>query len=1143
MIANGEALADGASPEIDLSLCEQEPIHIPGAIQPHGAMLAARIDSWLVTHASANLATFLEHQPKSVLGQPLEEVIGDAARGIMKAVAASDRTALNRCGFFRRQDGETIHLRAFPSGRHICVDIEREDVKESRAASMEDLQSLIENLRQATGRVELCELVARGLKEISGYDRVMAYRFDVAGHGEVIAEACAEHLQAYLGHRYPASDIPKQARQLYLRQRVGMIADSNYEPATLLTDPNFHDGTPLDLTHSTFRSVSPVHREFMRNMNTAASLTIGLADGPNLWGMLVCHHATARIAGPGLRRVAQVIGELVSLLLMSLGEVERTAERLKREATLNALLDKLSAHTPLPEALILAEDKLLDLVGASGAVLRFAGAVYTVGRTPPVLAAERALNELSTEAGNETLAVDDLGLRHRDLADCTIHGSGALLLPLAPGGDNAILWFRPELLQTITWGGNPYEHATADPITGRLCPRASFEAWKEIVRGRSAAWAEADLAVARKLGHILERKCAEATIVEYAKREQLYSAMVESSNDAILTYTSDGIVTGSNRSAEHLFGFAGRNAVGKAVDLIIPSEWHYEFRGVSAKVNRGEKVDHFEMTRTNEDGSNISISLSISPIKASTGTVIGAAMVARDITEQKKSQQVLQECLSNMPQGLVMFNSLGQLVVCNRQYMEMYSLSAEVIKLGCTFRDIIAVRKQNGTFEGDVDDLYAKAASGTAMRFSNSYQKSDGRTIQVSHQPLKEGGWISTHDDVTDQLALRAAVIKAEAANEAKSRFLSTMSHEIRTPMNGVMGTIDLLRVSQLDGEPRRLVDLLHESAAALLNILNDILDFAKIEAGAVTLTPEPTGTARLVSMVRETLEHAAERKGLSIAIDIATDVPENMLIDPMRLRQILGNLLFNAIKFTSHGSVTTKVTRGVDQLGNPVVLFAVSDTGIGMSPDQIARLFQPFTQADESTTRKFGGTGLGLSISRHFAKLMGGEIEVASELGVGSVFTLCLPLIEAAQPAPAATSHLAAGAAAWRGRCALVADDLATNRFVIERQLARLGLIAECVENGAEALTALDRGHFDILITDFHMPVMDGIELTKHIRSAEALSGSTRLPIIGLTADVTLQTLERCKAVGMDDIIAKPTNVERLAKVLGAIRSHMPTV
>jgi diguanylate cyclase (GGDEF)-like protein len=495
----------------DLTVCEREPIHIPGAIQPHGALLAALLEERLVTHASANLAAILGRSAEAVLGRPLEEVVGDEACRVLLQDAVPGQVYS-----LRGPNRATLHLSAHRTGRHICVDIEPVRRGPGQGPPVTMLQSVLSTFRHATGHSELCQLAVRGLRTISGYDRVMAYRFGQDGHGEVIAEARAAKLEPFLGLHYPATDIPPQARQLYLRQRVGAIANSGYQPVPLIIHSALDDGIQLDLTHSALRSVSPLHCEYMRNMKTAASLTIGLATKQTLWGMLVCHHTTPRIAAPDLRAVAEMIGEVVSLLLSSLGEVEVYAQRLEREATLRALADRLASPVPLPEALAAAEAELLDLVAATGAVVRFSGTFFRLGRTPPLSDAENALAVLQARAGGEVLAIEDLGLRYPELTACTQAGSGALLLPLTPATDNAILWFRPELPRTVTWGGNPAEHAAADPMSGVISPRKSFAAWQEAIHGHSAPWADADVAIARDLRNVVAAAEADRTRAELA---------------------------------------------------------------------------------------------------------------------------------------------------------------------------------------------------------------------------------------------------------------------------------------------------------------------------------------------------------------------------------------------------------------------------------------------------------------------------------------------------------------------------------------------------------------------------------------------------------------------------------------------------
>jgi PAS domain S-box-containing protein len=494
-------------PDLDLSSCEREPIHTPGAIQPHGALLAVLAEGHLVSHASANLAAICGHPAEAVLGRTLEDVLGEAmSLAVLRHAGAGD--AITADCLLPGADGTTCVLQAHRSGRHVVIDIHPARATPGVAPQVTTVQSLLDTFRHAASCTELCALAVRGLKDMTGYDRVMAYRFHADGHGEVIAEAREPQVQPFLGLHYPASDIPPQARRLYLRQRTGVIADASYQPVPLLSDPALDDGMPLDLTHSTLRSASPVHREYMRNMGTAASLTIGLSHGREpggqlLWGMLVCHHETPRLPPDGVRATAGVVGQVVSLLLGSLTEAETYAQRFARNAVLRGLLYRLGVAVSLPATLEAASAELLSLVDAGGAVVRLAGNVLWLGRTPPHDVAEQALTVLLDLAGGAVLAIDDLGLRHPELAGCTHDGAGALLLPLAPDTGDAILWFRPELPRTVVWGGNPAEHAMMDPVTRRLSPRASFAAWKQTVSGRAEPWADADVALARELRDVL----------------------------------------------------------------------------------------------------------------------------------------------------------------------------------------------------------------------------------------------------------------------------------------------------------------------------------------------------------------------------------------------------------------------------------------------------------------------------------------------------------------------------------------------------------------------------------------------------------------------------------------------------------------
>ena len=324
-------------------ICSQEPIHIPGAIQPHGALLAIEARTLQITHASANIAAFIGLPAEQVLGQHIEKAIGGSANYILQSPELREGCAVTGPTSLRAPDGSKLHLRAYRVQTHIGIDIEPARTDPDRRPLVSMVQQVLETFQQAAAHTELCERAVYGLRAITGYDRVMAYRFNSDGHGEVIAEALKAGLKPYLGLHYPASDIPAQARRHYLRQQVGVVSDARYEPIPLLTIPSEQDAAPLDLTHSVLRSVSPLHRKYMQNMGTTASLTVGLAQHNSLWGMLVCHHTEPRVAGPELMAAAGTIGQVVSLLLGSIGEAQLFAQRLDRNKSLHALVSRLSS--------------------------------------------------------------------------------------------------------------------------------------------------------------------------------------------------------------------------------------------------------------------------------------------------------------------------------------------------------------------------------------------------------------------------------------------------------------------------------------------------------------------------------------------------------------------------------------------------------------------------------------------------------------------------------------------------------------------------------------------------------------------------------------------------------------------------------
>ncbi len=389
---------------------------------------------------------------------------------------------------------------------------------------------------------------------------------------------------------------------------------------------------------------------------------------------------------------------------------------------------------------------------------------------------------------------------------------------------------------------------------------------------------------------------------------------------------------------------------------------------------------------------------------------------------------------------------------------------------------------------------------------------------------------------VLEELAhnLREARREAEAASEAKSAFLANMSHEIRTPFHGLMGMLSLLRETGLGPKQIDYLRTATESADHLLAILNDILDMSQLESGRMALAPVAADLRTLLRDVEALMRPQANAKSLALHIDADPAVPERVVLDPTRVKQILFNLVSNAIKFSDRGAVVldVRVRRDASGPGRPELEFVVTDTGIGMDEATLARLFNRFVQGDNSRSRRHGGTGLGLEISRNLARLMGGDITVRSRLGEGSSFTFRLPLEVPAEPAADAAAAAAALAGRSRALQVLVAEDHPVNRQYMAALLENLGHDAHFTTNGEEAVRAARERSFDVVLMDLHMPVLDGVGATRAIRALPDRVRST-VPIVALTADAFEQTRERCLVAGMNDFLTKPVSPEKLATSL----------
>jgi signal transduction histidine kinase/CheY-like chemotaxis protein len=467
--------------------------------------------------------------------------------------------------------------------------------------------------------------------------------------------------------------------------------------------------------------------------------------------------------------------------------------------------------------------------------------------------------------------------------------------------------------------------------------------------------------------------------------------------------------------------------------------------------------------------------------------------------------------VEQMVDPVLVVNSVGRLVDFNRAASDFIDVSPDLL----VGQDAQRLLQAIGRFSGSSVD-------------SHALYHHDDRVYAIRRSPLNdpyrgEIGHVLHFSDLTERFALEASLNaakdEADGASKAKSNFLANMSHEIRTPMNGVIGLSDLLEGTPLNEKQLDYVHAIQSCSRSLMHIIDEILDFSKIEAGKMTLRPEALD---LVSLLRDvTIAHRviAERKSLQFQLELPKDATVPVFADPSAVRQVVNNLVGNAIKFTNTGSVTIRLLC----LGEGRFVIEVQDTGIGIADDKLAAVFDRFSQADESTTREFGGTGLGLTITKQLVGMMEGTISVESSQGAGSLFR-----VEVILPAATVSTPIEPDCDSLNLRILLAEDNL-VNTMVIQHQLSQLGCLTTHCEDGKAAVDAFQLGQFDVVLLDVQMPVMDGIEACKQLRRLHP----GRLPIIALTANALEKERERCLEAGMDAFLTKPTTVTQLRETL----------
>lgn len=621
------------------------------------------------------------------------------------------------------------------------------------------------------------------------------------------------------------------------------------------------------------------------------------------------------------------------------------------------------------------------------------------------------------------------------------------------------------------------------------------------------------------------------------------AAIVESSDDAIIGKTLDGVITSWNGAAVRLFGYTPDEAIGRHISMIIPKDRQDEEFIIIGKVKSGQRLEHFETVRQSRDGRLIDISLTVSPIRNSEGDVVGVSKIARDISTAKQADRLrasLAAIVDASDDAIVSKTLDGVITSWNPSAERIFGYTADEA-IGQYIGLILPPDR--------IDEEHAilgKIKSGQKVDHFETVRRTkcgDAVEISLTVSPLFDSagrilGATKVARDITEQKNNDRAL---RDSNRRKDEFLANMSHELRTPLNAVIGLSHILSLSEnLNPKERRCVSMLGQSGENLLSLINNLLDFSKLESDSLHLEAIEFNPAELVENAVIQVQLKAQEKHLPIRVSYDRNLKDRYIGDPLRVQQVITNLLSNAVKFTETGQIEVAL-RIKDERPNETVLgLDVTDSGIGIPDDKAGIIFDKFVQGDASTTRRYGGSGLGLSICQSIVRAMNGTISVVSRPGFGSTFTVELTLKNAAQQTLLAPQSQGAERPHHN---VLVVEDYAPNTMVATTLLEHLGYTYDIAENGMEALRKAERGSFDLILMDIQMPGMDGFESTQLIRDYEDEQNLKPTPIIAMTAHVLDRDKALCLQAGMNDFIPKPFDPVSLRALLARYLNAEATV
>jgi two-component system, chemotaxis family, sensor kinase Cph1 len=623
--------------QADLSNCEREQIQLPGSIQPHGALLVVREPDFVIIQASANASGFL-HFEAEIIGKRLEQIPGTLCESIRPHLSEPLHTIpiAVRCrigeparqydGLLHRPPDGGLIIELEPAGPH--VDLSRH------------VENAVQTILGASSLRMLCDETAKIFEDLTGYDRVMVYRFDDQGHGEVFSEQRKPYLEAYLGNRYPASDIPQIARRLYERNRVRLLVDVEYVPSPLTPRLSPLSGRDLDMSLCFLRTMSPIHMQYLKNMGVCATLVASLLVGGRLWGLVACHHYVPRFVHFEIRAVCELLAEAVGTRIAALESFMQAQSELTVRRIEQRMIEAISRDGDWRNALFDGAQSLLQPLGATGAALVYDGQVFSAGEVPGTQEIRAIAAWLDKSPREPVLATASLAQQEPEFASITGVASGLIAVTLSNAGTEYLLWFRPERIRTVTWGGDPAKPVIIGNDPSELSPRRSFAQWHQLVEGTSEPWTPSDITAARLIGDSVADVALQfRSVGMLIAQDQLesISRRVRQSDQPVVIADASGRILLTNEALERMLR-PGHIHLIHVEDLPQFFTEPVDFRVDLLSMLKESRGWRSEVGLETDAGATRVLMVRADPVFAAPDRILGFVLLFTDITERKGAE-------------------------------------------------------------------------------------------------------------------------------------------------------------------------------------------------------------------------------------------------------------------------------------------------------------------------------------------------------------------------------------------------------------------------------------------------------------------------------------------------------------------------